>query len=224
VAYFDGDAETARSFGNESLAVARELEDDWLVAWALHLLALAAYIADDYQASRHYFEESLIIRRRLHFREGIGLIESLIAMIDYHEGHYAAARTRLIASLEVQRGLDSGWIIGNVVASLATLAAAVGQPERAARLSGTLAELSEAVGLHPIPIVAVVFEPALKEVRRTLGDVAFAAAQQVGRRMSLDETIAEALAIDVAAAPAKPAPVPAPAPHLTQNTKHGEVS
>jgi len=224
VAYFDGNAETARSFGDESLAVARELEDDWLVAWALHLLALAAYIADDYQASRRYFEKSLGIRRRLDFREGIGLIESLIAMIDYREGDYSAARSRLIKSLEVQRGLNSGWIVGNVVASLATLAAAVGQPERTARLSGTLLELSEAVGLHPIPIVAVVFEPALKEVRRALGDMAFAAAQQIGRRMSLDEVIAEALAIEVPDSPPKTAPLRAPAPHLTQNTEHGGVS
>jgi DNA-binding CsgD family transcriptional regulator len=87
------------------------------------------------------------------------------------------------------------------------LAVAVGQTERAARLAGALRALSEAVSVRTIPLVEAVLVPALEEIRRRLSDAEYAASQQLGRRMSRDEIIAEALAIDVEAPPARAAEV-----------------
>jgi DNA-binding CsgD family transcriptional regulator/tetratricopeptide (TPR) repeat protein len=206
VAYFDDDAVTATALGNESLAMARELGDEWLVAWTLHLLGLAAYIAGDLPAARGYLEDSLAIRRRLHFHEGISLMLSLIGLIDYREDRHAVARARFVESPEVQRDLNSGTIMESVFANLATLAIRLGHLPCGARLSGAASALSEAGGIRPIPIVEAIYQPALAEARQALGDAAFAAEQQAGRRMSLDDVIAEGRAIDI---PEQPARVPA---------------
>jgi DNA-binding CsgD family transcriptional regulator len=94
--------------------------------------------------------------------------------------------------------LDAGWLKGNLVAQFVALAAAMQQPERAARLWGALTALSEAVSIRPIPLVEAILGPALEAARLALGDAAFAEARQVGQRMSQDEVRAEVLAIDVA--------------------------
>jgi DNA-binding CsgD family transcriptional regulator len=201
VAYFDNDAATATSLGNESLAIAREVGDEWLEGWALHLLGLAFYIGNDFETSRRFCEECLAIRRRLGHREGLGLILSILSMVDLRQGDFASAKWHLIESLDALRGLNSGQI-GNYFATLAILAATLGQSARAARIAGATSEINENVGIRPIPIVEAMYRPALDEARRTLGEDRFAAEQQIGRLMSLDDIIAEAVAIEIPSAPA----------------------
>jgi predicted ATPase/class 3 adenylate cyclase/DNA-binding CsgD family transcriptional regulator len=200
ISYFDGDAETATSLGLESLALAREIGDEWLVAWAVQLLALAAYIGGDVQAARRYFDESLVIRQRLDYREGISLIHSLLGTVEYHDGNYELSRNHLIESLDIQREVNAGFVVGNTLANLAALAITLGEPEMGARISGAVSALAESVSIHPIPIVRVIYTPAIAQARAALGDERFNAEQAVGRRMSLDEAIAEARAIDVTSA------------------------
>jgi len=199
VSYFEGDAQTTRALGQESLAIASEIGDDWLVAWALHLLGLAAQVEGDYPTARQFYEDSLVIRRRLGFLEGVSTIFGLLGMIDYREGNYAAAREHFHDGLVLIRGIDSGWLIGNLVADFAALAARVGEPERAGRLAGALMALSEAVSMRPIPLVEANLGPALDAARHAIGEAAFAAEEQIGRRMTLDEAVNEALALQVTA-------------------------
>jgi DNA-binding CsgD family transcriptional regulator/tetratricopeptide (TPR) repeat protein len=197
VSYFEGDADAARALGRESLGIAREIDDDWLVGWALHLLGLAAQIAGDYSTARQLYEQCLTVRRRLNFLEGISTVFGLIGMIDYREGNYPAAREHFHDALVLIRGIDSGWLIGNLVADFAALAARVGDPERAGRLAGALMALSEAVSMRPIPLVEANLGPALQAARQAIGEAAFAAEEQIGRRMTLDEAVNEALALDL---------------------------
>ena len=197
VAYFEHDAETATSFGQESLSLAREIGDDWLVAWALHLLALARYVADDLRAARRYFDESLAIRRRLGYSEGITLVLSLLGTIEYREGNYAEALARLVESMEGQQELDASWVVGNTLANFVALAVTLGHPELGARISGAVTELTDAVGIRPIPIVSAIYRPALEAAREALGEEAFADEHERGRRLSIDDVVAELRAIDV---------------------------
>jgi predicted ATPase/class 3 adenylate cyclase/DNA-binding CsgD family transcriptional regulator len=200
VAYFDGDAATATARGQACLALAREIGDEWLEAWALHLIALAAYVGDDRDTARRYLSDSLTIRQRLGYPEGICLNLSLLAIIDYVEGDFPVAHRRMLEAVESQRNLNSGMIVASTLANLAALAITLGQPERGARISGAVHALSEAVSIRLIPIVEALYEPALGRAREALGRTTFAASQQIGRRMSVDEAIAEARAIEVTSA------------------------
>jgi non-specific serine/threonine protein kinase len=201
VAYFDGDAEAARSYGRQSLDLAREIQDRWLEGWALHLLALADHIEGRFAEARRLYEESLVVRRPIDFREGIVTVLTLLGLIDFSEGDYHAALAHMREGLQLYWGIDFGWLTGNVIAQFLALAAAVGQPERAARLWGALSALSEAVAMRPIPLVEAFLGPAVAETRRALGEERFDAETLAGRRMSPDEVAAEALALDVAPPP-----------------------
>jgi non-specific serine/threonine protein kinase len=206
VAYFEGDADTARSLGSESLEIARAIGDQWLVAWGLHLLALAAHIESDYPSARPLYEESLAIRRELDFREGTGTILYLLGMVDFAQGDYPSAWSRFREAVAVVRSLGSRWLLGNQLASIAGLAAALGQIERAALLAGAARAMSDAVRVRPIPLVAPVLEEVTRSGQQALGHAAFEAFLAEGRRMSQERAVAEALAI---------APPPAETPALT---------
>src|SRR5262249_26319368 len=151
-----------------------------------------AHIADDFVTAKQRYGESLAIHRRLDCREGAGTVHSLLGVVAYREGHYLVARDHFRSAMTLIQGIDWGWLMGNFVAQMTALAVALGQTERAARLSGALIELSEAVSSRPIPLVEAILTPAVEQARRALGDEAFAVAQQAGRRLSHDELLAEA--------------------------------
>jgi DNA-binding NarL/FixJ family response regulator len=187
----------------------RALGDEWLVAWALHLLGLAAHIAADYPAARRLYDESLAIRRNLAFPEGVGTILILLGMVDCDQGDYRSAWSRFRESLAVLRPLHSHWLMGNLLANFAGLAAALGQMERAALLAGAAGAVSDAVRVRPIPMVATMLGEVARAGQQALGDGAFAVALASGRRMSHEQAAAEALAIGL---PSSETPVLAPTP------------
>jgi DNA-binding CsgD family transcriptional regulator len=196
VAYFDGDAETARHLGEQSLAAGREVGDDWLVGWALHLLALAAHIAGDYPHARALYEESIAVRQPLGYLEGIGICWSLLALLTYSEGDYHAARGFVRESLGALPEVAL-YPIPTVLATATSIAARLGQPRRAARLAGATAAFSESVDIVPIPLAEPILSEGQEMARRALGEAEYDAAWAEGRALSLDGAIDEGLADDV---------------------------
>jgi DNA-binding CsgD family transcriptional regulator len=128
-------------------------------------------------------------------------------MVDFSEGFYAAALRGLRQAHALLQKVGARWILGNLMAQFAIVALALGQPERAARLVGSVEVISEAVSGGPIPIVEAIYRPGLGTMREVLGDERFAAERQIGRRMTMDEVVAEALAIEpTVVLPGAPAP------------------
>ena len=73
--------------------------------------------------------------------------------------------------------------------------AALGEePERAARLWGTVEVLRETTRKRTAPGSRATYERALAAARAQLGEEAFAAAWAAGRALTLEQAIAEALA------------------------------
>jgi predicted ATPase len=62
LAHHQRDLDKARMLLAESLAIARELDDGWTVAWTLHCLGRVAYFDNDPQTARSLGEQSLAIR------------------------------------------------------------------------------------------------------------------------------------------------------------------
>jgi predicted ATPase/class 3 adenylate cyclase len=193
VAYFDNDPATARSLGEHSLAIAEAVGDRWLIAWALHLLGLAAHIAANYPAARAYYEQSLAIRRELGHLEGIGVLLTLMGMVAYREGDLEATRVLYRDALAVYQELGGGWLLSIALPQFASLAAAQQQPERAARLAGAYAAMTQRSHTSTIPMIEALLQEGLETARRMLGEAAFTAAWEAGRALSPEEAIAEAL-------------------------------
>jgi predicted ATPase/DNA-binding CsgD family transcriptional regulator len=203
VAYFDNDPATARALGEESLSIAEAVGDEWLIAWALHLLGLAAHIAVDYPTAWAYYERSLALRRRLGYREGIAIVLLLMGVVAVRQGWFAEAETRYRESLAIMRELGGAWNQSMQLAVFSHLAATHGQPVRAARLAGALAARSEVHHTPLIPLSEALFEEGQAIARSALGEAAYAAARAEGHALSLEESVAEALAVEVAS-PAAP--------------------
>ena len=195
VAYFGGDAPTVRPLAEQCLLAAREAGDEWLIAWALHLHALAAHIAGDYPTARGYYEQSLAIRQRIGSLEGIGMCQHLLGMVAYQEGEYEEARRLNGASFPALRQVGL-HIVHNPLATLAALAVRLGQPRRAARIAGATQAYGDLINLAPIPLAAEIVRPVPALARELLGGPEFDRAWAEGQAMSLDDAIAEALAVE----------------------------
>ncbi len=220
VAYFDNDPQTARSLGEQSLAVAQAISDPSLIAWAHHLLGLAAYIAADDVTARAHYEQSLAIRRKLGFDEGIGILLSLLGLVAIREGDLGQAHALSREALIMVQGLLGPWGLCMPLAALSRIAAAWGQPLRAVRLGAAATALSE---LYQTPLIPL-FEPPLAEglelARRVLGEAVYLQTWTEGTAMSLDQAVAEALAIEVA----PPATQPAAGPESRGGDPFGDLT
>jgi len=170
-----------------------------LVAWALHLLGLAAHIACDYPTARTYYEQSLVIRRRLGFVEGIAVCGILLGMITYREGDYVTALGITHDALLALRQAGLRWTVHNALATCAGLAAMLQQPGRAVRLAGAIASFGESIDVAAIPLAEEMVCQALDTARQALGEADYQAAWAEGRALSLDQAIDEALRVQVPA-------------------------
>jgi predicted ATPase/DNA-binding CsgD family transcriptional regulator len=210
VAYYEGDAISARELGRQSLQVARALPDDWLIAWALHLLGLAAHITDDFATARRHYEEVLTIRRRLGFQEGIGMCAFLLGLVAYRLGDYAESHALTREGLMVFHGLGAKWTVQNALGASACLAA-LAQPRLAVRLAGATQAHGDAVAVPPIPLVQGILRPSLARLRIELGEAEFLEAWAEGQALSIDEAVADALAVETPPAGHQSAQPAAPA-------------
>jgi predicted ATPase/DNA-binding CsgD family transcriptional regulator len=197
VAYFGNDALETRAFADASLAIAEELGDAWLIAWALHLLGLAAFITTEYASARAYYAQSLEIRQKIGYQEGIAILLHLLGIAAFREGDYVQALDRSREALAAIHQLGAPWHLSHVFAVFSGLAATQSQPERAVRLAGATAVLGEAYHTQPIPMAQALLMEGLERATGELDTAAYATGWEHGRRMSLDESIAEALAVEI---------------------------
>ena len=197
VAYFEGDHRTAAVLGEQALHIAEALNDDALRGWALHLLGLAAHIAGDWRGADALYARSLAVRLSLGHTEAIGILHQLTGISAFRQGDFGRARQLYRDYLAIGRELGSSFHLSNVLAQLASLAAAQQQPLRAARLFGATAMTSETSRTRTIPLADALVQEGMIRARRALGDTAFEAAFARGRMLTSDQAVAEALTVDV---------------------------
>ena len=167
VAYFDNDpAIPARSLGEESLAAAEEVGDPWLIAWALHLLGLAAYIAADYPTARAYYSRSLAIRRELGYQEGIGILLMLLGVVAVRLGDFDRAHQLYRGRRGGRPGRPRPVGPAHALAGFAHLAAAQADPRRAVRLGGAAAAQTESSSTPLIPLFEALLTEGLEMARQ----------------------------------------------------------
>ncbi|MGB0036341.1 MAG: tetratricopeptide repeat protein, partial [Candidatus Acidiferrales bacterium] len=100
-----GDYDSAHRNVEESLDIARELEDKWGVAVSLNALAVITRDQGNAATSRSLFEESLVLWRELGDRAAIARALSNLANVRKLQGEYALARSFYDESLAIFREL-----------------------------------------------------------------------------------------------------------------------
>lgn len=187
-----GNYPEARARFEESLALRRELGDKRGIAASLDNLGLVAWEQRDYEAARALYEESLTLRRELGDKHGIAASLDHMGLAAWHQGDYRQATALLEESLTVRKALgDKAGIAG----SLEGLARVAQDPERAARLCGAATTLRDAIDAPRPPAERSDYERRLNGLRTQLGEVAFAAAWNQGRAMTVEEAIQYAITV-----------------------------
>jgi non-specific serine/threonine protein kinase len=193
LAYYQNDADLARRYGEECLSIAQELGDDWLIAYALHLLGLAAHLMADYAKAGAYYEQSLALRERLGELVVAGAVRRLAGLVALRQGDYARAHRLWIEGLNHTRELGNHYYAGLAMTNFACLAAAQGEWERAVRFAGAGESLLATADTVPIPLYQVAVTEALDAARAALAEEAYAAARAEGRAMTLEQAVTYAL-------------------------------
>lgn len=123
---------------------------------------------------------------------GIGLLASL-GDVALDHGDHGAARTWFEESLTIALGLNDRARASRLLESFAALAAAQQQHERAIRLAGAAAASREAAGVTRSLASRVQMERWIGGSREILGPTVSRIAWEIGRTMSFQDAIDEAL-------------------------------
>jgi tetratricopeptide (TPR) repeat protein len=178
--------ETARAYLEQSLTLWREIGDRKSSAAAIMGLGRVADDQSDLTLARRYYEEATAIDREYQQRGGWAL--SNLTRILFRLGENAEAEALLQEDMINSRELENRPKILYVLQSFAYVALLHGQTERAVRLCAAWE-----AGYEMLYRKKPEFWQSLDEMRKTLGEEAFAAAWAVGRAMTLDQAVNEAL-------------------------------
>lgn len=188
-----GDYDRAKALYEEQLALDRERG----VSGTLGNLGILAASQGDLSRAAALFVESLEISQEI--GDTMGTSTALINMGQVALGRRcwqeAAGflRDGLLQTAEINL-LDIGLI--EAFMGLGAVAGAMGKPEEAARLFGAAHGLTDRLGVFPDFVLPRVWDRAIAETQGALGEDAYVAAHATGAALSLEEAIAEVLAVD----------------------------
>jgi predicted ATPase/DNA-binding CsgD family transcriptional regulator len=141
-------------------------------------------------------EEALELSRTVGFPWGTALSLNLLGGIAYERREHARAAEYFRESLGIWWSIKDRWRVATTVSRLAFIAVEWRQPEVAARLLGADETLRETLQVAQTRAAGRGYGETVAAARSQLGNEAFAAAWVAGRSMSLEQAVAEALALE----------------------------
>ena len=149
LAWHQADYRAARGLLEESLAISREVGDNWGIARSLNNLGGVASEQGDYSPARAAYEESLAIWRELGDPPGIATLLHNLANMAYEQGNNSGARALYEKSLAILRELGDRAGIGSLLGNLADVAGYDGDFASARALYEESLAISRELGDQP---------------------------------------------------------------------------
>jgi predicted ATPase/DNA-binding SARP family transcriptional activator/class 3 adenylate cyclase len=182
-----GDTGSAAQLVAESLELRRALGDQFGLAVSLENLGhLERERGNAARAAEHH-TEALALRRELDHKQGIAVSLNNLGALRLEQGDPAGAKECFRESLALLREIPEPRSTAECLAGLAGAAAAEGRHPQAARLLGAVAALRERSGITPTPEETGIEEQAARSAQAALGEDAYSAAWEHGRRMAPDQ-------------------------------------
>ncbi|MFY9579512.1 MAG: BTAD domain-containing putative transcriptional regulator [Gaiellaceae bacterium] len=195
-----GDAAVGRELFAESLRQFRNLGDEHYALLARFNLAMLIQDLGDPEQARALHDENLRDAGEQADERITAMSLDQLAQYMFDEGRAEDALSMLKQSLRVRRDLGDHPMIAENLGRLAHLLANTGQAIAAARLLSSSEALREQIGSNSTPTTAKRNVETLSTIRGLIGDEGLAEAWDQGRALTLDETVACALASSAAAA------------------------
>jgi predicted ATPase/DNA-binding SARP family transcriptional activator/DNA-binding CsgD family transcriptional regulator len=191
----EGDYVRGMALWEESLALAREAGDTFRVGTTLCNLGYAALMQGDHVRAMALSEEALALAHELGSAGGEIFPETLVnlGLAALGQGDHERAAASFEEALVMSRSVGRKPTVINALEGMASLAGAVGEAIRAARLRGAAEAAREATGIALPPGERVLHEPYLAATRSGVGEAVWDEALSEGREMSLEEAAEYAL-------------------------------
>ena len=205
-----GHYDEAASWMEQALALYRELESTVVagpqyVSSAYALLGRIAQARGDAAAAEAYLEEGLQGLRAQGFTWRIADTIRSLGDLARDRGDLDEAMVRYVESVNLAQEHGDRLFLTAALEGVASIAAAHGDAERAARLYGAAAATREQLGASIEPWERPAHERGIARARGALPPETFAAVWAAGEALLLSDVIAEALAIAPPATPSEAA-------------------
>ena len=173
-----GDTSRARALVDEALTLFREIGEKQLYAFTVRVAAEMALGEDRAADARTMLESTSVpIFRDIGDRWGLAVALGVLGDALMVEQRLEEAGAAYDEALAIWRALDDRYGLASSHARAAVLAAARGEPERAAALSAAADELLGEIGGALGPLQCKAYDAAVATARAILGEARFAAAR-----------------------------------------------
>jgi len=189
------DPDRAEALTKEALSLFRQVGEPVWEGMALRRLGEIADHRGDADGAAAWHEAAFAIWRKLDHPWGVPDALRILADDALARSDVDTARVRYQASLVRRWDLQERLHMSSGFAGMARVALAAGQPEAAARLFGVLGALDAAMGYVASRELHAAIAADTEATRSVLGSAAFDAAWKEGGALSLDQAVAEALAV-----------------------------
>ena len=184
----------------ESLVLARDVGDNYLVGMTLANLGHPAVLQGDYERARALSEEALTLAHELG-SAGVEIMPTALVNLGLAAlglGEHERATASFEEALVMSQNMGRKPQVIEALEGMASLAGAMVDASRAARLWGAAEAAREATGIIAFsPGEWVLHEPHLVAARSRLGEAAWEEALVEGRAMSLDRAAEYALSKEI---------------------------
>lgn len=187
-----GEAE-AMTIAQEALSLFRELDHQPGIAHTLNVIGEIARRGGDDASAKRAYEECLNVCLKTGETRRVAIMFFNLAFLAQHEGDHTGALASTRKALQIAYDMNNKGEIAWCLPIIAGSIAALGQPQRAARLLGMSTSFLERLGTFILPADKQEFDRIRAEVKTQLGEKAFESALAEGRRMTLEQAVEYAL-------------------------------
>ncbi|HSL28548.1 MAG TPA: tetratricopeptide repeat protein [Anaerolineales bacterium] len=199
LAYLQKDFAGARAYHERTLALFRKVGNVTGIEMALNRLADVARAQGHYEEAGLLYTEAFAIYRETGDKDEIASLLHNLGYIATNRGDLGEALSNFREALELQCDLYNEAGIAECLAGVAAVLTSGGQMEDAARLFGAAESIRERVGAVVWPANEMEMERCLHRLRAALPEAQLRAAWAQGRGMSLQQAIAAAQSVSIAA-------------------------
>ena len=185
----EGDIEGAARVLEEALAMARTVRPRYWITYALYWHGRVAQARGDLVAARAAFDEGVTLGLEDGYNQPIAHLATMRGRLALAEGDSGAALSWFAVALPALSRMKNHWSSIVLAEDLARIAAERGDPERAARLLGSVARLREEAGAAPLPLEREALDRLAETVRAALGPATFVTAFQAGQALSIGQAL-----------------------------------
>lgn len=186
----------AFEYTSEALNMFQKLENSSGIAWSLYSLSILMLNLGKDSSAYDYITAALDLFRQLLNKNGIALSCHILGRVAFRQKNYKLVRDCYKEKMKIWHESQNLAGIALALEGFAHLAVVLDHPERAARLFGTAEILRDKTQLLLPPADLREYRDSIATIQTVIGEAALKTAWDVGRVLSVEQAIAEALGSD----------------------------